>query len=171
MSNIIQAELPIHIDSTMRSAAASCLQKFKNEFILGLRPARLSIDLHAGAVFSSTLEHFYRNVHEEKVPPSVARVRAYGHFARAWGAFESDKDTAKTPDQMWAAVEDYLNVYPPESDHVQPMQYGGRTAVEFSFAIPLDDPSFPLHPSGSPFIYVGRADLLGVLTQSGRPVI
>lgn len=156
-------ELPTHIDSTMMSTASSCKQKFFTEFCLGLRPAETSIDLHAGAVFSATLERFYREFHQNGVDTPVALARAYATFTTEWGDFIIRKDKhPKTPENMWAAVESYLAVYPPRTDSVQPYFTDGTPSFEFSFAIPLDFPGFPLHPlTGDPFIYTGRFDLFG----------
>jgi len=166
-----QAILPEHIDSTMINSFRSCRQKFKNEFIFGLRPPELSIDLHAGAVFSATLERFYREFFHNGLDTSPALARAYATFQTEWGDFVIRKDKhPKTPENMWAAVEDYIRTYPPRSDSVQPYFTDGTPSFEFSFAIPLDFPDWPRHPvSGNPFVYTGRFDLLG--KRDERPVI
>jgi len=154
----------------MMTCFRSCPQKYYKEFILGLRPATTSIDLHAGAVFSSTLERFYREVWEGGAPDGVALGRAHQTFMREWGDFTMPaKDTPKTPENMWEAVCDYIRTYPPHTDHVRPYFIDTRPTFEFSFAIPLEAPEFPRHPSGDPFVYCGRADLLG--QYKGLPVI
>lgn len=164
------AHLPLHIDSTMMSCFRSCPQKYFREFVEGLRPAATSIDLHFGAVFSQTLEHFYRQVWEGGIAPRTALDRCLIFFEHEWEPAPPIKESSpKTKENCWDALESYITTYPPHSDHVQPLISAGRTSFEFSFAIPLTDPSFPRHPSGDPFIYVGRADLLG--TYRGSPVI
>ena len=167
----VEPILPHNVDSTMMNAFRPCPQKFFNEFVLGLRPLEASIDLHAGAVFSSTLEAFYREVHTNGLDPSAALARAYAVFQHLWGDFVIRKERhPKTPENMWAAVEDYVRVYPPRSDSVQPYFTGPGASFEYSFAIPLDLPGFPLHPvSGDPFVYCGRFDMLG--KKDGRPVV
>jgi hypothetical protein len=168
---IPQAILPEVTDSTMMNSFRSCHQKFKNEYIYGLRPAEPSIDLHAGAVFSTTLERFYREVHNNGLETSPALARAYATFQHEWGDFVIRKDKhPKTPENVWAAVEDYIRAYPPRTDSVQPYFTDGTPSFEFSFAIPLEFPGFPRHPvSGNPFIYAGRFDLLG--KRDDRPVV
>lgn len=158
-------ELPSHIDSTMMTTFRSCHQKFYDEFGLGLRPAETSIDLHAGGVFSATLERFYREIFRNGVDTPVALARAYATFTTEWGDFIIRKEKhPKTPENMWAAVESYITTYPPRLDSVQPYFSDGTPSFEFSFAIPLDFPGFPLHPvSGDPFVYSGRFDLFGKL--------
>jgi len=154
--------LPTHIDSTMLNTFNSCPQKFYDEFGLGLRPVETSIDLHAGAVFSATLERFYREVFLNGCDTTVALGRAYATFTHEWGDFVIRKEKhPKTPENMWAAVESYVSTYPPRTDPCQPYFTDNVPSFEFSFAIPLDFPRFPLHPSGDPFIYVGRFDLFG----------
>lgn len=157
--------LPAYIDSTMRSAFSSCEQKFFAEFCLGLRPGALSIDLHAGGCFASALESFYRSFWEKGLDYDHAISQAYGTFLHEWGDFQIIKKTAKTQDNIWAGIISYLHKYPPREDPLQPFIFeeGNTPSVEFSFAIPLpENEGFPLHPvTNEPFLYVGRADMLG----------
>lgn len=158
-------DLPQYIDSTMMSTFRSCNQKFYREFGQGLRGGDLSVDLHAGACFSATLERYYQEIFLSGADTQTALGRAYATFTHEWGDFVPlDPKHPKTSSNMWAAVEDYLNTYPAKSDRVQPYFSSGVPTFEFSFAIPLDDPSFPRHPvSGDPFIYTGRFDMFGLL--------
>src|SRR5262245_56149067 len=165
--------LPKHIDSTMISCARSCSQKFFLEFCHGLRPTRFSIDLHAGACFATAVETVGKCVHEHKMDLESALQRALAVFLDAWGDLEPEKDTPKTKERVWEAVEEYFRMWPPLTDHVQPHFVNGKPTYEFTFAIPLEPAtkvwnegyssydSFPLHPSGEPFIYCGRLDRLG----------
>jgi len=173
--------LPLFIDSTMRSCFVSCPRKFYNEFILCLSPPGLSIDLHAGGCFSTALETVYKRVWRDKLSFDAALLQGEAAFELAWGDFEIPewKKTTKTKDRVWLAVEDYFAQYPPLSDYVQPFfDSNGSPTFEYSFAIPLEpavEPHmmgpglFPLHPSGSPWLYTGRFDKLG--TIAGRPVV
>lgn len=164
-----EALLPAHVDSTMISTFRSCPQKFFNEFCLGLR-SETSIDLHAGAVFSATLERFYREVYKNGCDIPTALGRAYQTFVHDWAGFVLiNPKHPKTEANMWAAVESYVGTYPPKTDPCQPYTANAES-FEFSFAIPLDFPGFPMHPiSGDPFLYVGRFDQLGM--WNGRPVV
>ncbi len=175
-----QPQLPLYLDSTMRSCFVSCPRKYYNEFILRLAPPGLSVDLHAGGCFSTALETVYKGVWRDHLTVADALLRAEAAFELAWGDFEIPewKRTAKTKDRMWLAVEDYFREYPPLSDHVQPyFDSNGSPTFEYSFAIPLEPATdtysgpdaFPLHPSGAPFLYTGRFDKLGTLC--GRPVV
>lgn len=164
--------LPPYVDSTMMSAFRSCPRKFYNEFILGLRPPGISIDLHAGGAFAHALEVVRKEffINNRSLPDCL--IRANAAFEIYWGDFTipDHKKTNKRPDRVWAAVESYFATYHPEFDHIQPYFVAGAPTFEFTFAIPLDLPGFPLHPvSGEPFIYSGRFDMLG--QYMGLPII
>lgn len=172
-------ELPIHIDSTMRSALITCPQRFYNEFVLNLRPPGIAIDLHAGGCFSTALETVYKSIWIRQESLALALERARAAFEIHWGDFEIPEHsrTTKTPDRVWAAVESYFTEYPPLSDPVRPyFDSSGKPTFEYTFAIPLeptaqedDGRSFPVHPSGDSFLYCGRFDMLGQMGT--RPVV
>jgi hypothetical protein len=184
-------ELPLHIDSTMIASSRRCMQLFEKEFIHGYRPkGGKSIDLHAGGCFAAAVEEVYTQVHVNKRSLADALTVAQVRFDLEWGDFEIPewKKTSKTWERVWTAVaggtspddEGYFQRYPPLTDHVQPyFNAQGKPTFEFTFAIPLEPTDvygdrnfpttgFPTHPSGSPFIYSGRLDMMG--TYLGRPV-
>jgi len=171
-------DLPLHIDSTMISCFRSCPQKFYQEFCGGYRPPGLSIDLHAGACFATALEALYKAVWQENLSFEDALLKSHAAFQLAWGDFEIPewKETPKTRERVWEAVEEYFGHYSPKTDHIQPFfSSDGSPTFEYTFAIPLEPCStvpgpgtFPLHPSGSPFLYSGRLDMLG--SYNGKTV-
>lgn len=178
--------LPEYIDSTMRSCFKSCRQKFYKEFILGLRPARLSIDLHAGACFATALETVRHEYYAKQSDMPTALGRAFARFTKDWNGFVPIGDTPKTETNTWAAVESYFQTYPPAMDTIQPYNLAGslRPTFEFSFALPLEpaggatytgdhfsgEKLFPLHPvTKQPFLYCGRFDMLG--EYQGLPIV
>ncbi len=164
--------LPAYVDSTMMTAFRSCPRKFYNEFVLGLRPPGISVDLHAGGAFAHALEVVRNEIHVNQRSLPDALLRANAAFEIYWGDFviPEFKKTNKRPDRVWAAVESYFETYPPLSDHIQPYLSNGKPTFEFSFAIPLDGPDWPLHPiSNEPFLYSGRFDMLG--EYMGMPIV
>jgi hypothetical protein len=169
-----EAILPQRVDSTMLSCFASCPRKFFWEFVLGFRPAGVSIDLHAGACFASALENVYTEVWTRGTPLDLALARAHYKFLVQWGDFvlPEGKKTSKSIDNTWWAIEEYFKLWPPKTDHIQPY-FGedGKPTFEFTFAVPLlPEEGWPLHPvTGEPFLYSGRMDALGM--YRGRPVI
>lgn len=173
-----------YIDSTMLTCFRSCPRKFYHEFVLGLRPPGVSIDLHAGGCFATAMEVFRKSFYGENLSVDDAKQKALAAFLVAWGDFEIPeyKKTAKTKDRMWDAVEEYIVKFPPATDHIQPFYVEGRPTFEFTFAVPLEpvcDPedtydmdgtAFPPHPvTGEPFLYSGRFDMFG--SYQGKPVV
>jgi hypothetical protein len=175
----VKADLPIYLDSTMMSTFRSCPKKFYREFVLGLRPVGLSVDLHAGGCFAAGLETFYDGYYIGGKSTESALMLAYRRFLAEWGDFESVKDTPKSKDRVWEAIADpqegYIATYPPSTDKVQPYRVDGKPTMEFTFAVPLEpigdrETGFPLHPvTGEPFLYSGRFDMLGEM--GNRPVV
>lgn len=170
-----QPILPVHIDSTMLTCFRSCPQKYYLEFLCGYRPVGVSVDLHAGGCFALAIETVYKQIHLHRQSMDDALVTAHAAFAQAWGTFEipTYKNTAKTFDRVWEAVEGYFKTWSPLTDHVQPyFTAEGNPTFEYTFAIPLEPlgpEGFPSHPSGGPFLYCGRFDMLG--TYEGRPIV
>lgn len=182
----IEAIMPINVDSTMISCFRSCPEKMRLEFIYGLRPQGISVDLHAGAAFASGIEAVRKAVYRKGSDLPTALLAGNAAFQVAWGDYEIPewKRTSKTRDRVWEAIELYFSKYRPLTDHFQPYYLNGVPTFEFSFAIPLEpfarhdigtigDPRyisyrpsdhpglFPLHPSGTPWLYSGRMDCLG----------
>lgn len=181
---MLAPELPLYIDSTMIVCFRSCPRKFFNEFVLGLRGETISIDLHAGGCFATALETLYNCFHLHQMPLDTALMMAEGEFLIKWGDREPESyfspktgekiyKSAKTRERTWEVFLEYIKKWPPETDHVQPLISQGRPTVEFSFALPLTHEStgydFPLHPSGQPFLYSGRFDMLGL--YDNKPVV
>lgn len=175
----LQSELPIHIDSTMMTTFRSCPRKFYHNFVLGCTLPGVSIDLHAGGCFASALETVYTQIWLHNRDLRDALVIAHARFMQEWGDVEAPewKRTAKTKDRTWEAVEYYFSVWTPRTDPIMPYSDSeGKPTIEYTFAIPLEPThkfnqrsgTFPEHPSGSPFIYCGRFDMLGQL--GGKPV-
>lgn len=161
----VQPLLPQYIDSTMISCFRQCPRRFYYEFILGLRPAHISIDLHAGGCFASALERFYKETFSNSLPLEAAKGRALATFMNEWGDVEPIKDTPKTKERVWDAVEAYVGQWSPHTDTVQPFRKSdGTYSYEYTFSIPLlPEDGFPLHPvTGAPFLYSGRFDMLGL---------
>lgn len=169
--------LPEYIDATMFSAFRKCPQKFFNEFLRGLRTTRggISIDLHAGGMFAAYIEWISKEVHAGR---SLLSALEFGEFRfmKEWGDVITPASNPKTADRVWAAILSYFIHWPPLSDPIQPLFVEGLPTYEFKFAIPLDLETtgldFPLHPvTHQPFIFCGRADLLGIHKPTGRKLL
>lgn len=171
--------LPPYLDATFLSSFTHCSQKFFLEHIRGVsqfNPAIPNIHLHAGGLLASAIEYINYQYHAGKQEPKDIMPLAEYRFFRDWGNVTPPKNIYKSADRVWAAVVDYFREYPLDSDPVQPFFVDNVPTFEFSFAIPLDHSTtgmpFPRHPeTKEPFIYCGRADLLGFHKLTDRIVL
>jgi hypothetical protein len=169
--------LPIYIDSSMLSLWRACRRKHYWSTLRGLYPTGKSVHLVAGAALAAGLEAARRFVFASPDPASIHHddilMAAYPAFHHEWGDYdppENNPRNAKTFVHTFAALANYLYEYHPGRDAIQPViRTDGTPAVEYRFAIPLPI----LHPSGDPFLFVGRFDLLGFYSfaNSVTPVV
>jgi len=163
------ADFPLIVDSTMRSAYASCPTRFYWEFIRQIAPRERSIHLHFGASFAKALEVFRRTyyaLHEKIDKPEAfvsAEVAGFRALCVEYGDYEDEEGQRKNFVTCVMAYLSYVRHYPPETDFVKPyMTEAGIPAVEFTFAFPLS----VNHPrSDEPLLYAGRFDMLGVFNE------
>lgn len=152
--------LPIYFDSTMNAALHSCPKKFYWNYILNKVPLGESIHLVAGGAYAAAL-HEARTVQfttEKRLSTDELMTAALPAFLAAWGSYQAPEGHTKSQHNMLYALEQYFERYHPSEDVIQPLSLdNGKPATEFSFAIPM-----PIkHPSGEPFLYCGRFDMLG----------
>jgi hypothetical protein len=161
--------LPHYLDSTMIATFRSCRRKFYWQFIRNLVLDGQNIHLTAGGAIAASLDHIRRTQFGH--PPLYVDhllASALPTFLSAWGDLVVDPDHPKSIHRTIHALEAYITQYHPASDEIQPLERtDGSPTSEFTFAIPLP----VLHPSGDPFIYCGRFDLLGRHTINSRVVI
>ena len=161
--------LPAYIDSSMLSAWRACRRKFYHAHLLSLHPTGKSIHLVAGGAFAAGMEAarrvVFQNLANHRPANNGVLEAAYKAFAGEWGDFQAAEGSPKSFENTFGALEKYLLQYPPETDEIQPLRRpDGSPAVEYTFAIPLDEA--PPHPeTGDPFNFVGRFDLLGTIND------
>ncbi len=148
------------IDSTILITARSCLEKFRNEYVLRLSPLAISPDLHGGGAVARGLEVLRREYYGEGKTIEEATRSMYIAFTKFWGDYEPPAKHKKTYVNMFNALISYINHYPLDTDHIQPHRTAsGQPAVEYTFAVPLPI----MHPdTGLPIIYGGRLDMIGL---------
>lgn len=153
-----RARFPEFIDSSMLSCADSCKQKFFNEYVLCITSHGRSPDLHAGGAFAYAIEHMRKFYYQERLSIAECYMQVFPMFCKYWGDFEPPKESPKDFINMWMAVVEYFNVYPPDTDPIQPYRgEDGKLGIEYTFAIPME----VNHPeTGQPMLFVGRFDLL-----------
>lgn len=158
-----ELDLPIYIDSSMLSTWRACRRKFFWSTVHGLYPSGKSVHLVAGGAFAAGMEAARKRIFLTTDTSSCSfddiLSAAYYAFAQEWGTYQAPENSAKDFINTFSALREYLETFDPRTDAVQPhLRPDGSPAVEFTFSIPLDIE----HPSGIPFIFVGRFDLLGM---------
>ena len=151
--------LPQYVDSSMLVTFKSCPYKFYQEYVCRRSPLGRSPDLLAGGAAAKFFEAFRRAYYGEGKDHRTSIEVAARAFLYFWGDYEPPEKHAKTISNTFCACLDYLQVYPPATDIVQPFRNPDNSpAVEFTIALPL-----PInHPvTGEPIIYAGRYDMLG----------
>ena len=159
-------DLPIYIDSSTLSTWRACRRKFFWSTVNALYPTGKSIHLVAGGAIAAGCEAARKRVFYSPDPPtcpfSDILDSAYAAFSKEWGSYQAPEGAVKDYINSFSALREYLEAFDPRSDAVQPaLRPDGTPAVEFTFSIPMEVE----HPSGVPFLFVGRFDLLG--TYSG----
>jgi len=165
-----RAALPLAIDNTMVTSFRSCPRKFYYPFVLNKIPHGTSVHLTAGGALAAGVNAARNAQYAADHQLSIDQLleAALVPFLREWPAdFDAPEGEAKNWHNVFHAMEEYLRQYHPWTDLVQPLRGpDGRPSTEYTFAIPIPE---VLHPSGDPFIYCGRFDMLG--TYAGLHVI
>ena len=167
MSTSYEFNLPIFVDSTMLTAYRACPKSFFYEYGYGLRPKGKNIHLHAGGCAATAIEAVREGFYNLNLSPEEALKRAWRVYIEAWGDYDDFLGEKKSVFGTWRAICSYFEQWPIETDHIKPYTRAdsGHGTFEYSFAIPM-----PInHPSGQPFIFCGRVDMLGEYV--GKPCI
>lgn len=165
---------PLYIDSSMLTAWRACKRKHFWSTLHSLYPRGQSVHLIAGGAFAAGIEAARKRVFLDPAPRDVTHTQmlhaAYPKFLYAWGDFRPPENSSKTFFTTWRALEHYLEQHPPASDDLQPwIRPDGSPAVEYKFAVPLDD---ILHPdTDDPIFFAGRFDMIGVYSAAGQQLI
>ena len=148
---------PAVLDSTIMAAFKSCPRKAQLEFVEHWRPQMPNVHLHAGAAYAAGLEGLRTAYYTQGLDPETSLAVGMEALIRSYGTFECPPDSAKSLARTAGALEYYAMRYPVATDAATPLKLpGGKHAIEFSFAEPLDIP----HPeTGDPIIYAGRMDM------------
>lgn len=163
--------LPIYIDSSMLSTYRACPKRFYYTYIRNKVPVGESIHLTAGRAFAAACDsvrktQFHSSHYDVALTRDEIAEVGMAAFAKEWGDLEVSPDHPKNFHNVFAAFEQYMEEYHPFHDEVKPYWNADKTpTTEFTFAIPLS----VKHPSGDPFLFCGRFDLLG--SYNGLPVI
>ncbi len=149
---------PFAIDSTLLGTYRSCPQKAFRTYVSHWKPQSESVHLVAGGAFADGVEQARRAYYERGLPADQSVAEGLRSLIIKYGDFECPPDSAKSLERTCGALEFYFEQYPLGHDGATPVSFpGGRTGIEFSFAVPL-----PVnHPvTGDPLLYTGRSDMI-----------
>jgi hypothetical protein len=164
--------LPNHISASSLSAWNACRRKWFWRNLTGLGQPGSSIHLIAGAAFAAGLEAARKRAFSHPSPDGSVTVdqmleAAYPAFMKEWGDHVEPDTSNKSKTNVFEAIRVYLTQHHPLTDIIQPLVYkqDGTPGSEFTFEIPLS----VNHPSGDPYLFSGRFDLLG--SYNGLPCV
>lgn len=161
MTANFQPSFPLIWDSSMRGSFVACPRQFYWQYLRQLGPSETSVHLHFGGAFAAGLEAFRKEFYGNSRDFRAAQAAGLRAILSFWGDYEPPADSPKTLENCLLAFDAYLTHWPPDTDYIQPyMPASGVPAVEFRFAIPLEDVPHP--ETGEPLIYAGRFDMLGL---------
>lgn len=149
---------PFAIDSTLLGTFRSCPQKAFRTYVQHWKPASESVHLVAGGAFADGIEAARRAFYEQKLSADESIAAGLQSLLQKYGDFECPPESAKSLERTAGALEFYFENYPLGIDGAIPVTFpGGRSGIEFSFAVPL-----PIdHPvTGDPLLYTGRSDMI-----------
>lgn len=154
----MKPDFPAVLDSTIIAAARSCGRKVELEFFQHHKPKELSVHLHAGRAYAKGMEVARSAFFVDKQAAETAVALGLQALLVDYGDFQCPDDSAKSASRTAGALEFYFSQYPlGEDDAIPIILPGGKHAIEFSFAEPID----VAHPvTGDPLIYCGRMDMI-----------
>lgn len=146
--------LPAVIDSTMLVTWRACPRKFFLSFCHNLAPAGQSVDLLFGGAVAKSLEVARKAFFVEGLSAQHAQAAGINAALAFYGDFiPPEKKMAKSWEGLLLCMDGYFRQWPLATDPLKPY----KNAIEFSFCLPMH----ALHPSGQPWMYAGRFDMIG----------
>lgn len=152
---------PSVIDNSAISSFKKCPLDWYYSSLRALTRKGGNIHLHFGGAYAAGLEAGRKAFYDQELSEAESLAVALDTATRFWGDFTPPEDSAKTYDRLIYALCEYFCQYPLSTDIIKPFKLAtGKSAVEFTFAIPIPD---LIHPTtGEPILYAGRFDMLAV---------
>lgn len=129
-------------DSTSIKLAETCLRKYQYRMIQGWQPHRKSIHLIFGGHYATALEHFYKYLALGKSRDEAEMLIIRETLIATWDhehgePWQSDHNT-KTRENLIRTIVWYLDQFREDSCTTVHLSEG-QPAVEYSFALPVDN--------------------------------
>jgi hypothetical protein len=148
---------PFALDNSTLSTFRACERKALYQYKYHLHPFGANIHLVAGGTYAKALEVFRISYYSHRMPHEDALAAAIYEGIKEWGKNDPFEGEQKSLWNTLYAVIAHFEEYPPATDYIQPAFIRGKPAVEFTFAIPLEE----THPDyDQPILYTGRFDML-----------
>ena len=155
----------IPFPSLLDNSAISSFKKCPTDWMYGSLQAIArkggNIHLHFGGAYAAGLEAGRKAFYDEGIDEETALTIALDTATKFWGDYKIDENFAgaKNYERLIGALVEYFEQYPLSSDIIKPFRLAnGKSAVEFTFAIPLPNVKHP--ETGDPILYGGRFDML-----------
>jgi hypothetical protein len=152
---------PSLLDNSAVSSFKKCPTDWKYGSLQSIARKGGNIHLHFGGAYAAGLEAGRKAFYDDDIDEETALTIALDTATKFWGEYEAPEDFsgAKSYERLMGAIVEYFEQYPLSSDIVKPFRLAnGKSAVEFTFAIPLPNVKHPV--TGDPLLYGGRFDML-----------
>lgn len=150
---------PTLLDNSAISSFKKCPTDWLYSSLRALTRKGGNIHLHFGGAYAAGLEAGRKAFYDEGLSEDESIAQAMHAATLFWGDFEPPEGSAKNFSTLLLALNEYFAQYPLHSDIVMPFRMAnGKSAVEFTFAIPLPNVRHPV--TGDPILYGGRFDML-----------
>lgn len=156
---------PIPFPASLDNSAISSFKKCPTDWYYGsLRSITRTggnIHLHFGGAYAAGLEAGRVAFYDQHLSEDESLAIALDTATKFWGDFDVPEEFlgAKNYERLIGGLVEYFSQYPLATDIVKPFRLAnGKSAVEFTFAIPLPNVRHPT--TGDPLLYTGRFDML-----------
>lgn len=154
---------PLALDNSTLSTFRSCERKAMYQYKYHLKPFGANIHLVAGGTYAKALEVFRLSFYQFGMSHEDSLAAAIYEGIKEWGDNDTFEGEQKSLWNTLYAVIAHFEEYRPQTDYIQPLFVRGKPAVEFTFALPLDEEHPDYH---QPVLYTGRFDMLAVFNDS-----
>lgn len=152
---------PELLDNSAISSFKKCPTDWMYSSLRAITRKGGNIHLHFGGAYAAGLEAARKAFYDENLSEDEAICLGLDTAIRFYGDFESPSnyEGGKSFDRLIYALIEYFAEYPLSTDVIRPARLAnGKSAVEFTFAIPLPNVRHPV--TGNPLLYGGRFDML-----------
>lgn len=163
---ILEPKFPYFIDSTILSGIKSCPFQTALSYLCNLRPRGTGYHLFVGGLIAGALEVSRKAFYGDRASAHEAVLAGQRYIFANWGDTLTPPNLEhKSFERVVDAFALYFSQFPLGEEPLTPMMLSnGKPAIEYTFAIPLEELTHP--DSGDPLVYVGRFDQIAEYRNS-----